>query len=144
MLLQSDINKWRLSQLTKLDKLYINSASTRLLQRFNINLIEYKHQTSPKNSYIHLRACDDASSYNSHSPFTGPKIPKLDCISKCCSDCPRMNDPYLESSEQLDMLIPSSLQKVKFHIFQNTSKCSIHGLIPFKYNNPCELCENIQ
>ena len=28
MLIQSDINKWRLSQLAKLDKLYINSAST--------------------------------------------------------------------------------------------------------------------
>ena len=28
MLLRSDINKWRLSQVDKLDKLYINSAST--------------------------------------------------------------------------------------------------------------------
>ena len=32
MLLQLDINKWRLSQLTKPDKLYINSVSTRILQ----------------------------------------------------------------------------------------------------------------
>ena len=31
MLLQSDHNKWRISQLSKLDKLYINHASTRLL-----------------------------------------------------------------------------------------------------------------
>ena len=31
MLLQSDLNKWRLSQLAKLDKLYIDSASTILL-----------------------------------------------------------------------------------------------------------------
>ena len=32
MLLQSDLNKWRIPQSEKLDKLYINSASTRLLQ----------------------------------------------------------------------------------------------------------------
>ena len=32
MLLQSDINKWRLSQSAKLDKLYINSAWTILPQ----------------------------------------------------------------------------------------------------------------
>ena len=39
MLLQSDINKRKIPQLAKLDKLYINSASTRLLQR-------------PKNDFI--------------------------------------------------------------------------------------------
>ena len=32
MSLQSDINKWRLSPLAKLDKLCINSTSTRILQ----------------------------------------------------------------------------------------------------------------
>ena len=31
MLLQSYINKWRLSQLSKIDQLYMNSASTRIL-----------------------------------------------------------------------------------------------------------------
>ena len=30
MILQSNLNKWRLSQLAKLDKLYINSESTRI------------------------------------------------------------------------------------------------------------------
>ena len=64
MLLQSDLNKLRLSHLAKIDKSYINFASTRLLQRSNIDLIEYKNQIFPNNSYIHLRSCDDASSYN--------------------------------------------------------------------------------
>ena len=40
MLLQSDLNKWRLSQLVKLDKVYINYASTRPLQISKIDLIE--------------------------------------------------------------------------------------------------------
>ena len=40
MLLQSYINKWRISQLDKYDKLYINSASTRLLKRSKNNSIE--------------------------------------------------------------------------------------------------------
>ena len=35
MLLKNDLNKWRLTQLSKLDKLYINDASTRLLQISN-------------------------------------------------------------------------------------------------------------
>ena len=60
MLLQSDINKWRLSKLDKLDKLYIYSASTRLLQRSKHDFIEYKNGIFPNNSHINLRACDAA------------------------------------------------------------------------------------
>ena len=70
MLLWSDLNKWILSQLTKLDKLYINSASTRLLERSRNDFIEYKKQIFTDYSLIHLRACDDAS-YNCSSPITG-------------------------------------------------------------------------
>ena len=44
MLLQSDINKCRISQLAKLDELYINSASTILLQIFKNDFIELKKQ----------------------------------------------------------------------------------------------------
>ena len=40
MLLQSYLNKWKLSKLAKLDKLYINYKSTRLLQISKINFIE--------------------------------------------------------------------------------------------------------
>ena len=44
MLLQSDINKWRLRKLAKLDKLYINSVSDILLQRSNIYYVEYNDE----------------------------------------------------------------------------------------------------
>ena len=54
-----------------------------------------------------------------------------------------MNAPFLEESEQLDRLFPASLHKIKFHIFQNISKCLIHGLRPYKYKNMCELCDII-
>ena len=63
MLLQSDFNKWSLSQLAKLDKLYIHSTSTRVLQRYKHDLIEYNNQIFPNKSYIQLRACDATSSY---------------------------------------------------------------------------------
>ena len=49
MLLQSDLNKWRLPQLTKLDKVYINYTSTRILQRYKINFIDYNNQIFPNN-----------------------------------------------------------------------------------------------
>ena len=55
-----------------------------------------------------------------------------------------MNSPYLESSKQLDRFFPASLHKIKLHIFQNVSKCLIHGLIIFKYKNTCELCNKKQ
>ena len=71
MLLQSDLNKWRISELSKLNKLYINSVSTRLLERSNNDFIKYKTKILPNYSHIHLRACDAASSYNFHSPITG-------------------------------------------------------------------------
>ena len=42
MLLKSDLDKWIISQLSKLDKLYINSASTKILEISKNNFIEYK------------------------------------------------------------------------------------------------------
>ena len=48
---------------------------------------------------------------------------KWECILNFYYDFPRTNVPYLESSEQLDRLFPASLHKIKFHIFQNISKC---------------------
>ena len=73
----------------------------------------------------------------------GSNIPKWNCILKCCSNFPSINAPYLELSEQLDRLFPASLHRIKLHIFQNTYKCSIHGLRTFKYKNTCESCDNI-
>ena len=143
MLLQSDINKWIISQLSKLDKLYVNSESTRLLERSKNYFIEYKKQIFPNDSHIHLRACDDESSYHCSSQITGSNIPKLDCILNCCSRFPMMNAPFLESSEQPNSFLPESLQKIEFRIFQNISKCSLHGLRPFKHKNICDLCDII-
>ena len=111
MLLQSDINKWRLSQFFKLDKLYINSALTRLLKISKIGLIEYNNQILPTGSRIYLRACDAESSYCCTPPITVSNILRWDCILKFCSGCPIMNAPYLESSEQLDIFFLLSFIK---------------------------------
>ena len=54
-----------------------------------------------------------------------------------------MNAPYLESSEQLNCFFPDSLQKIKFHIFQNITEFLIHVLRPFKFKNAYEMCDNI-
>ena len=80
MLLQSDLNKWRLSQLEKLDMLYNNSASTRILQISKIYFIEYNNQFFSNNSHILWRACDTVSSYHCPYPITGSNIPKWVCI----------------------------------------------------------------
>ena len=61
----------------------------------------------------------------------------------CCSDFPITNAPFLESTEKFDRFVPASLQKTKFHIFQNIYKMLIHGLRPLKYKNMCELCDII-
>ena len=62
--------------LTKPDKLYINSTPTRLLQRSKHDLIEYKNKIFPNNPHIHLRACDAASSYHCPYPITVSNITK--------------------------------------------------------------------
>ena len=62
MVIQSDLNKWRLSQLAKFDRLYINSVSTRISKKSKNDFIEYKNLLFPNNSHIHLRACDAVSS----------------------------------------------------------------------------------
>ena len=80
----------------KIDKLYINSASTRILQRYKNDFIQYKDQIFPNNSHVHLRDCDATSSYNLPSKITGSKIPEWECILNCCYDFPRMNATYLE------------------------------------------------
>ena len=107
------------------------------------DFIEYKNKVFSNNSHIHLRECNAAPSYNCTSSINVSNIQKEDCILNYCSDFPRMNAPYLESSEQLDCLFTDSIHEIKFHIFQNISKFSIRGLIPFKYKNTCELCDNI-
>ena len=117
MLLQPYLSKWRLSKLSKLDKLYINYASTRLLQIPKNDFIEYKNQIFTNNSHIRIREYDAASSYHFPSTITGSNIPKWDCILNCCSDCPRTNAKYLEQSEQLYRLLTASLHKTKSHIF---------------------------
>ena len=58
MLLQSDLNKRGISQLAKLDKLYINYALTRLLERYNNDFIEYKKKIFPNDLHINLIECD--------------------------------------------------------------------------------------
>ena len=98
MLIQSYINKWRLSQLAKLDKLYINSSSTKFLEISKNDFIYYKNQIFPYKSHINLIECDTESLYHCNSPSTRSNIPKWDCILNCWSDFPRMNYPYLESS----------------------------------------------
>ena len=95
MLLQSDLNKGRLSQLAKLDKLYINSASTRILKRCKNDFIEYNNQIFTNKIHINLIACDAASSYHFTSTITGSNITKWNCILNFCSDCTRMNTPHL-------------------------------------------------
>ena len=74
MLLQSDLNKWNLSQLAKLYQLCINYASTIIVKRSRINLIESKDQIFPNNSHIYLRACGATSSYHCPSPIMESKI----------------------------------------------------------------------
>ena len=80
MLLQSNFNKWSISQLAKLENLYNNYASTRLLQRYNNDFIQYNNEIFQNNSHIYLRAYDNALSYHCPYPFTGSNIPKWECI----------------------------------------------------------------
>ena len=76
MLLQSDLNKWKLSHLAKPDNLYINSASTRLLKKSKNNFIKYNNQIFPNNSLIHLISCDAVSSYH----FPSHQISKIETV----------------------------------------------------------------
>ena len=71
MLIQSDLNKWRISQLAKLDQLYIDHASTRLLEISKNDFIEYKEQIFPNDSHLYLISCDASSPYHSPSTITG-------------------------------------------------------------------------
>ena len=48
MLLQSGFNKWRLTQLERLYKLYINDTSTRVLQIYKNDYNEYKNKIFQK------------------------------------------------------------------------------------------------
>ena len=49
MLFRSNLNKWSLSKLDKLDTLYINSTSTRLLKISKIIFIKYRNKIFTNN-----------------------------------------------------------------------------------------------
>ena len=53
---------------------------------------------------------------------------KRDCSLNCCSDFPGMNELNLQSPEKFDSLFPDYIHNIRFHIFQNISKCFIQGL----------------
>ena len=95
MLLESDLNKWWLIQLEKLDNLYINLALTGILKISNKHYIEYKNQIFSNNSHINIIFYNDASLYHCYSPIAGSKIPKWDCVLNFCAECPGMKAPYL-------------------------------------------------
>ena len=82
-------------------KLYLNVASTRILQISKKDYDKLKNQVFPNNFHIHIRYCDYASSYHFFYPMTGSKIPKWDCILNCCFECPGVKAPYLESSKNI-------------------------------------------
>ena len=59
-------------------------------------------------------------------------------------DFPEMNSPCLGPPEQLGCFFPSFFHKIRSHMLQNISKCSIPRLRPFKYKNMCELYDKTQ
>ena len=93
MLLQSDLNKWMISLVDTLDKLYVRSELTTLLQKYKKCFIEYKNEIFSNDLHIHINSCDAASSYYFPSQNIGSNIPKWDCILNYYSDFPRMNAP---------------------------------------------------
>ena len=113
MLLQYDLNKWRLKQLSNFEKIYIYAASTRLLKISKKYDYEYNNQIFPKNSHIHIKVNDDAPSYHCPSPIPGPKIPKWGCILKSFSGCPIMKAPDLESLKHIYTPPPQPVSTIK-------------------------------
>ena len=62
--------------IAKIDTLYIDYESTRLLKWPKNGFIGYKNQIFQNNPHIHFRACYAASSYHCTYPITGSNIPK--------------------------------------------------------------------
>ena len=50
--------------------------------------------------------------------IAGSKIPKWDCILKCCAGFPGMNGPYLESPKKLDCLLMLPFIKLNYVYFK--------------------------
>ena len=109
MLLETYLNKWKIPQVYKLYKLYINYVSTLILQISKNDFIENKNKIFPNNLHIHLRACDAASSYNCPSPIIVSNSNKWNCI--------------------LSVVI--ILQGLMLHIYNHQNNLIISFMLPF-------------
>ena len=58
-------------------------------------------------------------------------IPKWDCTLDCCSYFPRTNAPYLEESEQLDLILEGNYVAID----ADDSSCHGYYIIKF-YSSP--------
>ena len=86
----------------KIETLYINVESTRLLQISKKYYYEYKNKICKNNLQINIRYCDAESSYSFNYPMVGSKISKGDFILNCCSEFAGRKTPDLESSKRID------------------------------------------
>ena len=117
MLLRSDLNKWRLTTLEKLDRLYINSISTAPFHISKIDFFKYNNQIFPNKTHKSKILWCYVIIYFFLYSFR-IKNSKMGMYLNCCSDCLGMNAPDLKLSKQLDLLFPAFLHKIKFRIFQ--------------------------
>ena len=57
------------------------------------------------------------------------------CVLQCCSDCPCMDLPDIETDDQSSETTPS----IRFHIYHIVERCTAHGIIQLKDKKICHI-----
>ena len=68
-------------------------------------------------------------------PDASIKLPHWKCVLRCCANCPTLVIPDEESNPHYET------SRIKFHVYQDMTKCSLHGSRPLTEVKKCSLCD---
>ena len=91
----------------------------------------------PHGRHISVKESDMAQATTCVYPQYYHALPHWECVLRCCSDCPCINLNEQETENQYSETTPS----IRFHVYFIISRCSAHGIIPFKDNTICYMCK---
>jgi hypothetical protein len=130
---QSTVNAFRMLQIRRMESEaneMEEGAEDQLVAMNYLN--DYKNSVLPNENPWHPKA-QDALGAIMCPPLIG-EIRHWQCVLRRCNTCPRYNQPLLEQNNNNDA------PKIRFHLYQNVTKCTKHGLLDPKAKT-CNECD---
>jgi hypothetical protein len=111
----------------------VDSQATREGQRARTRANDYANVIYANDQHLHPKPKDALLAIQCH-PVEGMPVPHFKCILRECRNCPKYYIP-----EEKERIGNNEDHPIAFHVYQNATQCSIHGLL-IGNTLTCEKC----